>query len=296
MKWINVYCLICISLCATLLTKKVYANDPLIEHANALFKLGSYFEASIEYERVIYFSESPRTRVVANLNKARALKQLGEFDKARHDLQRSLLFRGDDSLRIEVLYQIAFCAYMSDRPAEAHAMLLQLRNSFGGLVCQKLFLLEALVKTDLQQWEKLREHLLHWMGEVSASNEQKTAIITQYDNLFSDKGKGLSKDPDRARLWSTFIPGAGQLYAGEPGWAILNVVSQFAGLAGFGLLAYNGFYIASFVAGLGPFQSFYFGGIKQAHELTVNNNKSRMDDLQTALKVFLFDVASYFAE
>ncbi len=264
-----------------------------MKHADSLFSVGSYFEASVEYERVYFESGSANTRVIANLRKAGALKQIGAFNKARRDLQRSLIFRGNDSLRIEILYQVAFSAYMSGMMLESNSMLLQIRNNFGQVVQNRIFLLEALVKVEMQQWGDLREHLIAWIDAFSGDNHKKNEILSEYDVIFAGSDWDSEKDPDRARLWSTFVPGAGQLYAGEPGRALLNAFSQLAGLAGFGLLAYNGFYVASIVAGLGSFQSFYFGGIKQAHELTVTTNKSRLDDLQTALRIFLFDVAAF---
>lgn len=291
MKWTNVFCLICISLCATHSTNGRDATGNIMSRADSLFAIGSYFEASIEYERAIYLSESSRERVLANLGKAEALKQTGEFKKAYDDLQRSLMFQGDDSLRMEVMYQVAFCAYMSGMIAEANAMIMRIRHSFDGQLHSKMYLLESLVKVEMQQWEELREHLSHWLEKFSANNMQKNDVLDQYDALLEDNKNRKNLSPERARLWSTFLPGAGQLYAGEPGWAFLNVFSQLAGLASFGLLAYNGFYIASVVAGLGPFQAFYFGGIKQAYELTERNSKSRLEEVQTALNFFLLDVA-----
>lgn len=292
MRLINAFCLICIFHCATLSIKGLYASEPMMRYADSLYAAGYYFEASIEYERVIFESQSVHTRVLANLSKADALKQLGHFSRARRDLQRSLMFRGDDSLRLEIQYQFAFCSYMSGMVSEANSMLLQIRNSFGQIAQNRIFLLESLVMVDMQRWDELREHILMWLEAYSIDSHKIAALLYEYDILLEEGSRGLEKDPGRAELWSTFVPGAGQLYAGEPGWAVLNVFSQLAGLTSFGLLAYNGFYIAGVVAGLGIFQSFYFGGIKQASELTSDNVKSRLEQLQTAMRYFLLDVAA----
>jgi tetratricopeptide (TPR) repeat protein len=297
MRWINAFFLICIFLCVTPLTDVFGVTDiGMMRRADSLFAQGNYFEASIAYERVIYNSGSAFERVSANLKKAEALKQIGEFAKARNDLQRSFAFRGNDSLRLELLYQMAFCAYMDGAADEAHIALLQLRRAFGPVRQQRLYLLEGLVLSDQGSWDALREHLQLWLMDFEADSLTRQNTMLAYGEILGEGLDGISRSPDKARLWSTFIPGAGQLYAGEPGWGVLNAFSQLAGLAGFGLLAYNGFYVAGSIVGLGAFQSFYFGGIKQAGELTTENTKSHLEKLQMAMAHLLFDVADKLSE
>ncbi len=267
-----------------------------MHQADSLFGKGMYFEASIAYERVIFHSDSPVERVRANLGKVEALKQIGDFSKARNDLRRSLVFRGDDTLRLEILYQMAFCAYMDRASDDAYISLMQLRQNFGLTGQPRLYLLEGLVLADLGRWEDLREHLQLWLKGVQADSLMYRQTMRTYDEILEEGLLRADKDPEKARLWSTFIPGAGQLYAGEPGWGALNAFSQLAGLAGFGLLAYNGFYVASAVAGLGAFQAFYFGGIKQAGDLTSENMKSRLENLQTAIAHLLLDVSANYSD
>ena len=296
MRWISAFCLTCTFLCATPLTDAKASERGLMHKADSLFGIGMYFEASIAYERVIYQSASPVERVRANLGKAEALKQISDFSKARNDLRRSLVFRGDDSLRLEVLYQMAFCAYMDHASGDAYISLMQLRQSFGPVRQQRIYLLEGLLLADLGRWEDLREHLQTWLMDFEADSLVYQHTMQAYDGILEEGLLRADRDPEKARLWSTFVPGAGQLYAGEPGWGVLNAFSQLASLAGFGILAYNGFYVASAVVGLGAFQAFYFGGIKQAGELTSQNTKSRLEKLQTAIAHLLLDVSAHLSD
>ncbi len=296
MKWNNVFCLICTFLCATPLIERIYAADDVFKKADALFASENYFEATIEYERVLFFSGSSEIRAMANLQKAQALKQLGAFGKARNDLQRSFHFRGDDSLRFEILYQYAFCSYMDNRSDEAFATLLQLKHAFGHFPLHRYFLLQAMVLADLQQWDDLRTHLELWITKYLDDGIFLQNKLVKYDEILSGYEKVFRMDAERARLRSTFVPGLGQIYAGEFGWGLLNGFSQLASLAAFGVMAYNGYYIASFFAGLGPWQSFYFGGIRHAGELAATNKNNRLEDLQTALSVFLLAVDAYLAD
>ncbi len=296
MKWNNVFCLICIFLCATLLTEKLFAEKGVFEKADALFASGNYFEAAIEYERVLFLSESSEKRALANLNKAQALKQMGAYGTARNDLQRSLRYRGIDSLRLEIHYQYALCSFMDGRPAEAYASLLQIRHSFSHMHLDRYFLLQALVLADLSRWEDLRLHLEEWIAKYSDDDVWIEDQMAMFEEILAGYEKVSGMSEEGARLRSTFMPGLGQIYAGEAGWGALNAFSQLASLAAFGIMVYNGYYIASFFAGLGPWQSFYFGGINHAGALTATNKNSRLEKLQTAMSVFLLDVDSCLSD
>ncbi len=291
MKWNNVFYLTCIFLCVTPLTDVFGCEAGGMVKADQLFADGNYFEAAIAYERIIFLSESPEAKVRANLAKAEALKQSGMFDQARRDLQRSLSYRDNDSLRLEVWYQFAFCSYMAGHPAEARSALLQISHLFDPEPQHRLYLLESLVLADLQQWYALRSTLRSWFIAFSQDTPAKESALAEFDHLLEHTLLLQGRTAERARLWSTFIPGAGQLYAGEASWGMLNAFSQLSGLGGFALMAANGYWIAGAVIGLGAFQSFYFGGIKQAGELTDAANKSRLDEFQTALHDFILDVA-----
>lgn len=293
MKWINGFYLTCIFLCATLSTSAT-EHERWFHAADSLFRDGNWFEASILYERSYYTSTDARGRILANLAKVEAMKEMGEFSRARRDLQRSVTFRGDDTLRKELLYQLALCAYLEGDAAGARSFLLQIEHGFEKLPGHRTFLLNGLVIIDEQRWDELKPHLDRWFQETNVTSELRDDYLHALDLLVMELGGVPSpRDPDRARMWSTFIPGTGQFYAGSAGWGVLNAFSQLAALSGFGLLVWNGYYIAGVFAGLGPFQSLYFGGIRQAGTLAEQNNKSRLDEFQTALKRFLLNVAAH---
>ncbi len=292
MKWTSVFFLTCISLCATLSTDRAAAADRWFGEGDSLFGTARFFEAAVAYERSYFLSEDAQQRVLVNLAKAEALKQMGEFSRARNDLQRSLTFYGNDSLRKEVNYQVALCAYLDGDASGARSLLMRLRRTFEEVPSSRQFLLEGLVLVDLAEWDDLRGHLMEWFREHADGPAEKERLLQAYDALLNKWGGPPEMlDPGRARMWSTFVPGSGQVYAGSAGWGVLNAFSQVLALGGFGLLVYNGTYIASVVAGLGPFQSFYFGGIRQAGTLAGEKNKSRLEGFRAALGEFLLDVA-----
>ncbi|MFO7873225.1 MAG: tetratricopeptide repeat protein [Bacteroidales bacterium] len=292
MKWTNVSFLICIFLCATLSTKAVKgAEEDVFFVPDSLYENGDFFEASIALERIIYMSEDPRERVLANLKKADALKQMGDFARARRDLQRSMTYRADDALQKEVLYQLAFCAFMDGDYEGANGILMQVRHAYEDLVSQRFLLLEGMVMVEQSRWEELRRHVVEWVEKAAEHPGLLDEVKSRYDSLMDDPGPPEMKNPERARLLSTFLPGAGQIYAGETGWGLLNAASQLTGLAAFGVLAWQGYYMAGIFAGLGSFQAFYFGGIRQAGDFAEEYNNSRLESFRAAMGEFLLYVA-----
>jgi hypothetical protein len=105
----------------------------------------------------------------------------------------------------------------------------------------------------------------------------------------------VERNPEKARMLSTFLPGSGHLYSGKPGAGLLNGFSQLASLGIAGILAYNQMYIAGVIAGLGMFQSFYFGGIRQAGELTEERNQREMLAYQESLLALLVELYQHNA-
>jgi len=295
MKWTNGFCLICIFLCGTLSEGVNAQTERMIKRADSLFASGNYFEASIAYERVYFESEESVSRIAANLKKAQALKQLGEYEKALVDLRRSITYRGEDSLRRELLYEMAFCAYMDGDPGDAYGLLRQFRHLYGQDSGQRVYLLEGLVLTDLMRWDALSDHLENWVLYFSDDTRLANEKILCYTEILAEKEQQARRDPEKARLWSTFIPGSGQVYAGEAGWGILNAFSQLASLGAFSAMALNGYYVAAVFAGLGPFQSFYFGGIRQAGLMAEAHEKSRRGKTLAAVREFLFNLEEELA-
>ncbi len=294
MKLISAFCSICIFLCVTPLTEANDSRDAAkwMTRADSLSGEAVWFEAAIAYERVYYLSDDPVLRVKANLAKADALKQLGEYSRAADDLQRSLVFPGNDSLRLEVLFQLSLCTYLDGDYSGALSFMGQLRHTTdSATACPGSDLLEGLVLSAQHRWEELREHLENWLGQHPRGRLLKDSLVRYYAENYLAGAPDPLPDPDRARLMSTLLPGSGQVYAGSAGWGVLNAFSQLASLGAFALMAYNGYYFASVIAGLGPFQAFYFGGIRQAGEFAEQNRNSRLESFRAAVDIFLLEVS-----
>lgn len=295
MKWINAFCLICIFLCVSYFPEaKAQENDNLrMQHARELFGQQKFFEAAIAFERAWYYSADSRIRMEANLGRAQALKQTGEFVKARNDLQRSGHLRQHPDLHQEVLYEMAFCDYMAGNYASCLGILQQLSHFYPQKAQDKetllLFSLAALMNED---WELSRDKSLEILTGLKLPAHQTDSLINLTMDVFCECAVPLPRSEKAAANWSTFLPGSGQFYAGHPGKGVVNAGSQLFSLGLAGFMAWNNLYVSGFVMGLGMFQSFYFGGVKQAVYLTQQRNLSEMAAYKERLQYFIFRLAN----
>lgn len=292
MKWISVFFLTCIFLCVTPLTE---AKDPVkdvFDEADSLFDSGNWFAAAIAYERIFYYASDPDQRLQANLGKARSLKQDRRYAEAYRALERSLTLSHDDSLRFELFHELALCAYLMGETRETASMLMQMEYYFPGKQeDSRMRLLNSLVLMRGQDWTVLHTFLRKWIDAKPLAEDAKEGLYEELDNLLDENNRPVFREPQKARMWSSFVPGSGQLYAGDAGKGLLNAFSQLASLTAAVALGVNGCFIAGTIIGLGGFQSFYFGGIKQAGLLVEERNKSKQDAYEAALTRFVLRLA-----
>ena len=293
---INVFYWICIFLCANYsLTNVTSASElTIFEDADKLLEEGKYFEAAVSFERIYFTSEDSQSKIIANLKRTEALKQLGEYSKARNDLQRSVHVNTYADLHQEVLYQMAFCDYMDGNYVSSRVFLLQIEHYYPVLrESNEVERLLALVNVMLGQWEQASLHTLSLIEKSLSSQLLKDSLSEETDNLFCSCNWPVEKSEKKAGMLSTFLPGTGHVYAGYPGKGILNAGSQLLSLSFAGVMMWQGLYITGFTVGLGLFQSFYFGGIRQANFLTHQSNLVDFADYKERLSLFIFSIENF---
>jgi tetratricopeptide (TPR) repeat protein len=287
--------LICIFLCATCSLRATVPYEPF-HRGDSLFAVGDFFEAALEFERVYFFSDDSRTRAIANLRRARVLKQSGNFVRARNDLQRSIGFRADKEIHFQILYETAFCDYMSGNYSSTVSILKQMEHHYGDSHSYyDVLLLFALSHIMLEQWDLALEKTMNIIETRVEEPVTKTILFSDAHRLFDLENVPAEKSENRAARLSTFLPGTGHWYAGKPVRGFVNATSQLSSLVLTGVMAYNSLYVSGFIIGLGMFQSFYFGGINQASRLARQSNLQSMGDYKQLLKDFVIEIEEGYA-
>ncbi|MBW6478106.1 MAG: hypothetical protein K0B37_01655 [Bacteroidales bacterium] len=294
MKWINAFCLICIFLCVSFFPDKAYAqkdSNVFLEEGRDLFRQGNYFEAGIAFERAYFFTTDSRLRMEANLGRAQALKQTGDFLKARNDLQRTLHLRQFPELHFQVMYELALCEYMLGNYPNASGSLMQLKHFYPEeYFSNEILTLHALSGVMAEDFSLAQEITLELIIHKGHEANITDSLVKRTMVLFCECAAPVLKSEKTAARWSTFVPGAGHLYAGYPGKGLLNAGSQLVSLGLAAYMGWNNLYISGFVVGLGMFQSFYFGGIRQAAYLAGQRNLEEMAGYKEILKEFILNL------
>jgi len=281
---INAFCLICIFLCGQFSQSSLAQSrvDAFISSAQKAVERGDYAEASLHYEKAHFFGNA-KEKNSALEEKALALKDAKQFDNALDALRRIRLNELDAQKEFSIRYQMILCAFLAEQYGVAKSNILMAEQVFKSERGVKdLLFMKILVANAMMEWDKGEEYFeqLRAMSEWSE---------VDFAEIYGEKRPKI-KDPRKASLWSTFLPGSGQIYAGSPGRGFLSAGTQALCFA-YGLYhLVEKFYFTSFFSGFALFQAFYFGGAEQAAILTEENNKKRVEAYNQGIKASLIEL------
>lgn len=261
-----------IFLCGISLTSKAWALK-----CDSLYAAGNYFEAAIEYERLIFGAGSSTDLTTLNYKKALCFRKMKQYDRAVTTLQSIYFANAQDSLYRLVCYEQSLCYYLQGEPARALWKIDEYfhrstdSTTFGDFLPIKILALHEALK-----WDEAQSSFIEFIEMQQFSPEKETELKQLAAELYGKKNRPRTKSVHKAENWSRFVPGAGQIYAGNPGEGIINFLINAAVLTFAGVQVYNDFYITGYLAGLGFFNKTYHGGMKRAGIIAAQNNKKQM--------------------
>lgn len=275
-----------IFLCGIFLSKNAEAAN-----ADSLFLSGNYFEASIEYEYLIFKAEQPGSVNLYKYKKALCYKKLNNYNKALEELQ-TIYFDNpqNDSLYRFVSYEQALCFYLNGETQKSLWKIdeyFRLNSDSVSLV--DLLPLRVFCLNQNYQWNEARQCLLTFVQMQNLTSENKTELEQSINDMYNRKNIPKIRSVKKAELFSRIIPGAGQIYAGMPGEGIVNFLINASIIAFTAHQAYNGFYITGYLAGLGFFNKTYHGGIKRAETIAVHRNEELIANLNSQIITLISD-------
>ncbi|WP_332368810.1 hypothetical protein [Spirosoma telluris] len=227
---------------------------------------GKFLSARVAYERVLFTNDEPAARFAAALGKARCLKQESLYASAVTFLNTQIQTDYADSLLYQLRHEQILCAYLAGQFENTLSLIERLPYLHPDVSETPLLMaVQVLALNELQRWNEAaiayRALAIHVHADTTHLNPYQ-----QLPHLKSEK---------KAQLLSTFIPGAGQLYAGKPGEAALSIVVQSAGLY-FGITSFlQSYYLSAWGIGAGLFGSFHMGGVRRAQILVKQLNQKR---------------------
>lgn len=239
-----------------------------------LYASGQYFDASIEYERLIFNAENQTDLYYYKYKKAMCYKKLRDFGRALDELQPMYFTNANDSLFQRVCYEQSLCFYLNGEPSKALWKIDEYFHRNGDTTSYKVFMpVRLLCLNETFRWEEAQKCFRRFIQMQNFSPEKEAEILQIVDNLYKKRNLPRIKSIKKAENWSRFIPGSGQIYAGKAGEGIVNFLLNASILAFSAQQAFNGFYITGYLAGLGFFNKTYHGGIKRSGVLASEKNK-----------------------
>ena len=253
----------CTFLCAVC---TINAQQSESQRADSLFRQRAYFEASIEYERILFGNSQGSITAYTIQQKIQCLKQQKQFAQAITFIRQHLLENLPDSISYQLYYEQVLCAYLGRNFENALSIMEQMKlihaRSAGDA---RLLLIRILSLNELQQWDQASRLYDQFMQQHGVA-----ASLSPYKDVPRLKSK------DRAQWLSTFIPGGGQLYAGKPLEALVTIVIQGAAIY-FGIVSFQQhYYVATWLVGAGLFGSFHMGGVRRSEVLVEQYNQKKI--------------------
>lgn len=250
------------------------SSSAAVLKGDSLYATGRYFEASIEYERMIFNAESQADLYNYKYKKALCYKQLKNFDRALDELQPMFFPNADDSLYQQVCYEQSLCFYLNGEPAKAIWKIDEYFHRSGDTATYRLFMpVKLLCLNETLQWNEAKECFISFIQMQNFTPEKQTEMYQIVNTLYEKRNLPHIRSIKKAENWSRFIPGSGQIYGGKTGEGIVNFLINASVLAFSAHQAINGFYITGYLAGLGFFNKTYHGGIKRSGILATQRNK-----------------------
>lgn len=269
-----------------------YSNNSSFYKADSLVKSGDLNWALLEYERIIYSTNDNEIRTQALIKKSECYILLQDFSSAEKNLQRVFYSGLSDSLQYVARYNTAFYAFLNKNYNQSISELVMIDNFLPDSIKINSYILYALVLNENREWDKAKEKIQQWINYTYNSNTTvKDSLLNTINILYNSKKYPKYKNPEKAHLLSSFVPGLGQIYSGYFFDAVFSVFMQLSGIA---IAAYGVFvakyYFTGIILGYGIFQRFYIAGTKRAEFLANKHNYLTARKYNDYLKNFLLQL------
>lgn len=248
-------------------------NSGLFNEADSLAVANKFEWAALEYERICYTTFDNRIRTLALNAKAECQLKIYDPHAAKKSMLRVSYFGLSDSLVSASRQRTAYASYLDKDFKQASSQLFLIDQFLSEDYQAESALLYALALNELKEWSKAKEKMIFWASQNIDDQSTRDSLLFEIECAYDDKNYPKYRDPERASLWSSIIPGTGQLYSGYFWDAVFSVAMLSTGLgaAAVGIFVIK-YYVAGIVLGYGLFQRFYMAGIKRAEYLAGKRN------------------------
>lgn len=244
--------------------------EKVIAFADMQYQQKNYSLAAKEYRRALFFSEGIKNYDLYS-RMGHCYFELSNYDTAATYFDNAYFLAPSDSLKYEAVFQKASCCLLKKNFQFALIDLLSLNDSLPAYFTRKKNFYLGITYFGLGEFKFAGEHF------INCVDPGDSIARAQIENLF-DKRKNLYRPhPQLAMVLSIFVPGLGQLYAGD----IKNGINSLVLVGGLGLVTANtALQYSIFDAAIGVFpwfERYYQGGFTQAKKIAEKKRARRRE-------------------
>jgi tetratricopeptide (TPR) repeat protein len=247
-------------------------EDAALSLGDRLAENGAFSQAITEYKRVLYFNQDEQIAGLVHARIAACYSAQRQWPEAIFHLRRSIQKASSLKEIEDREFDLVTALLASGRDSEAELHLLRLRE-FSVLDERRLSLYLVVTYTYSEQWQKAAEELSRAFPAEQNQDVQSREKIEQLELLFTEARETPRKSPQGALWLSTALPGAGQLYAGDP-WDGLNALALNAGLVALIYAAVKReWYLEGVLLFIYPLRRYYLGNRNNARIAAERRNR-----------------------
>ncbi|MCU0455241.1 MAG: hypothetical protein MUE74_02975 [Bacteroidales bacterium] len=272
---------------------RLYASD-YFAHALRIYSEGRYFEASIEFERAIFYEADNHKIAYFRYYKSLCYKNMTEYSRALNELADIDILAVPDSLLFPVFYEKAICSFLAGDEKSAFLEIEKIRKiDTAFLFAGELLPLEILCLNTAGRWDNARAQWYVYLECMFRNDSLRNVFMAEVEAIYCKKNIPKFHSTMKAGKLSGFIPGLGQIYCGEILEGTLNFLINVT-LLGFTIWElYTKYYFTGYIMGLRLFNRFYTSGIRRAVELAREKNTEVINKFNAANSELMFRAMNY---
>jgi len=274
-----------------LLPKGSSAQTNSIKFADSLFAVHKYYEASIEYQRNIFYANSVEEKAIATISAAKSSLFLNNFEDANKTMKGFLYANVSDSIAIEARIIHSTCAYLAKDFEQALSQFFQLEflKTDTQKTTQNRFL-KALILNELKRFTEAEIELKKWINNFNANTHFKDSLINWISEKYTKENLPRLKSIRKAILLASFLPGFGHFYCKAYKEGAVNMLLMLSAITFTGVAVYYTYYVAGVVVGYGLFNRFQKGAIHRMDFLVDKYNYEAIRPFNRAVKDKIIEI------
>ena len=225
----------------------------------------NYSEAINEYGRYLFFNEESVNNTTVLIELYKSYQAIEDWPNAFSTIEKAYLSTDDDSTKDRIYIDKAIMLISTNEIQRSEIILTKIST--------------------FTKYEKIQKESFYWLGlgylyshkwADAKNNMKKYYGISYYqyiDSLFSNSDKLDIKSPKRARLFSLFVPGLGQIYSKDYkngiNSLILNSLTSYLFINS--IIDKN--YLDALIIYYTPFERYYKGSRSNAESIAKKYNQ-----------------------